>query len=87
MIDPELLELLRCPVDGSPLRPAEPELVEQLNRLLRDGELRDQNDARVEEPLEAALVNADGSRAYPVRDNIPTLIPGEAIPLDQVARR
>lgn len=35
--------------------------------------------------LDAALVRVDGAIAYPIRDEIPLLLPEDAIPLDPPA--
>ena len=81
MIDPKLLELIRCPVDGQPLIQADETVVLALNELIGRGELRDASDGLVEEPMDGALITLDRSRAHAIRDGIPTLIPGEAIPV------
>ncbi len=81
MIDESLLSLVRCPIDGQELLVASDELTAALNRQIDQRQLRDHVDAIVDEPLDGALVTRDGSRAYPVRECIPTLIPAESIPL------
>ncbi len=81
MIDETLLKLIRCPLDGQPLSLLDDRLTAELNRLVEQQALRDRVDALVDEPLQSALVTADGTRAYPVREGIPTLIPSESIPL------
>jgi uncharacterized protein YbaR (Trm112 family) len=81
MIDDTLLSLVRCPIDGQALHVASADLTAALNRRIAERQLRDHVDAVVDEPLAGALVTSDGSRAYPVRECIPTLIPAESIPL------
>lgn len=83
MIDPELLKLVRCPLDGQPLAMAESSLVDELNRRIAAGQVRDRTGELVDETILAALVTADRRRLYPVRDHIPTLIPAESIPLTE----
>ena len=65
---PDLLELLRCPATRQTLVVANAEQLARLNAR-----------AGPREPLGAALVRADGSAAYPVRDGIPVLLVDEAI--------
>lgn len=79
MVDATLLSMIRCPVDGQPLVFAPAELTAKLNQLIAGQKLRDQNDGLVEQPMEQALATADLTRAYPVRDGIPALIPSESI--------
>ena len=62
----DLLDILRCPVTRQRLTPADPDQLARLNALVAD-------------PLEAALVRADGTAAYPVRDGIPVLLAEESV--------
>jgi uncharacterized protein YbaR (Trm112 family) len=81
MIDPKLLELIRCPVDGQQLMQANDAAVLAINQFIERRELRDASDGLVEESIEGALVTIDGARAHAVRGGIPTLIPSEALAL------
>lgn len=81
MISKELLEILACPDTKMPLVLAEPELLEQLNELISKGELRNQDGDIVVDPMEEALVREDGELLYPIREEIPILLSGEAIAL------
>jgi uncharacterized protein YbaR (Trm112 family) len=81
MIDPKLLELIRCPVDGQPLVEASESVIAAVNERIARRELRDVSDGLVEEPIEGALVTIDGSRGHAIRGGIPTLIPSESFAL------
>lgn len=81
-IDDTLLGLLRCPRTGSQLRPATNEEVNAANGRIAAGQLRDASGEIVAEPLEGALVTLCGAWLYPIRDQIPTMIPEEAIAAD-----
>lgn len=81
VIDPVLLEILRCPHTKQPLRIATPAELESLNRRIEAGECLDAADELVKEPAAGGLVSQDEQWLYAIRDAIPTLIPGEAIAL------
>ena len=81
VINANLLRMLRCPKEGDLLAIADDSLIQKLNEQIKRGELRDAQDQKIQEPIEAALVTASGSRVYPIRGGIPTLIADEAIEL------
>ena len=83
-MDSQLFEYARCPVTKSPLTPASSDMVDALNQRIEAKQLRDRMERFVETKLEAGLVNADKSLLYPVKSGIPTLIPDEAIALEQL---
>lgn len=73
-----VLDLLCCPESGQSLQPAPQDLVDRLHASLKAGTLKNQGGA-VPEPFEAALVTQDGSRIYPIRGGIPSLLVTEAL--------
>lgn len=84
-VSDELLRMLRCPVELSPLGAADAELLAQVNRAVEQQRIRDRVGQLVTARLDEALVNESRSLLYPVVDEIPSLIADEAIPLDQLA--
>lgn len=84
MVDPELLEILVCPEDKTPVRPADAPLLDRLNAAIRDRRVRNRAGQVVEEEVSEGLVRADRRYLYPVRDDIPVMLIEEAIPLDQL---
>src|SRR5271165_7017393 len=77
MVDPELLKLLCCPETYQELRLADPALLEELNRKVVAGGLRNRSGRVVSEKLASGLVRADGKRLYPIRNNIPVMLVDE----------
>jgi len=82
MIDPALLDLLRCPENGTRLTPAPAETVEELNRLVANGELINLSGAKVSERIDAALIREENDLLYPIIDGIPVMLVDEAIAMD-----
>src|SRR6266849_1508757 len=68
MLDPELLNLLCCPETHQELRPADRALLEELNKKIVAGELRNRIGRPISEKLDEGLVRADGGLLYPVRN-------------------
>lgn len=85
MIRQELLDILACPETKTPLARADAALLTQLNQLISKGQLRNREGEIVVDPLEEGLVREDGTLLYPVREDIPIMLLGEAIPLEGFA--
>jgi len=84
VIDAQLLELLRCPVDHSPLTAAHHNLVERINRGIAAGKVFTMGGQASEKKLDGGLVRAAGDLLYAIIDDIPVMLPDEAIPLSQI---
>lgn len=84
MIHAQSLAILRCPLDRSQLRLAEPTLVARLNAAIAKGQLQNRCGTQLEKPLDGALVREAGDLAYPIVDQIPVMLADEAIAIDQL---
>jgi uncharacterized protein YbaR (Trm112 family) len=81
MVDKELLEILVCPDDKSPVKPAEATLLDSLNARIRQGGVKTRGGQAVTTEIKEGLVRADGKYLYPVDNDIPVMLIDEAIPL------
>lgn len=81
MIDEQLLEILACPEDKSPVHLADEALVRQVNQAIAAGRLSNRAGNSVSEPIDGGLVREDGQWLYPIRDDIPVMLVEEALPL------
>lgn len=84
-MDKRLLSILRCPISHKGLLVLKKDKLERLNAAIDAGDLVNHEGERLAEPLADALVTDDGKRAYPVVDDIPVLLEGEAISMEQIA--
>ena len=84
MIDQQLLEILRCPVDLSPLSILEPSLVAQTNREIAAGRIVNVVGHPIKKSVDGGLVRSAGDLFYPIVDQIPVMLPDEGIELSQL---
>lgn len=84
MVDQELLDILVCPENKTPVKLADDALVEKLNAAIETGTLTNRGGEKVSERIEGALVREDGAYCYAIRDDIPIMLIDEAIPLEGI---
>ena len=82
MISKELVEILACPEDKSPVHLADTALLESLNAQIREGALQTREGELVLDLLEEGLIRADGKVLYPVREGIPIMLVNESISIE-----
>lgn len=85
MVDPELLKILVCPENKTPLTLADDVLLGKLNVAIEAGTLKNRAGQKVEETAGGALLREDGAYLYVVRDDIPIMLIDESIPMEQLA--
>ncbi len=74
-----VLDLIRCPITLEKLEIAPAGVVERLRALVRDGKLTNRIGTSVTDDFQSGLLNESKNWFYPIADEIPTLIPDEAI--------
>ena len=84
MIDPELLDILRCPETHQKVRLADAELLDRVNQAVQGGRLNNRSGEAVDEVLDSGLVREDGEVLYPIRDDIPVMLVDEALPISDL---
>jgi uncharacterized protein YbaR (Trm112 family) len=84
VLSEEFLKIVRCPLTQSPLALADEPLLARLQQAVAEHRVKNRVGQLVERPLDGGLVNRDSTLLFPIYDNIPNLIPDEAIPLDQL---
>ena len=85
MIDPKLLNMLRCPIGGETLSLADETLIRSVHDAIDRGEARDRLDQKVNENIDGGLVTTSGQWLYPIRGGIPTLVAEEAICIENLS--
>ncbi|TWU30543.1 Trm112 family protein [Bythopirellula polymerisocia] len=85
MIDPQLLEILRCPQDRSSLTFADATLVEKVNQQILTGKLTNISGQPVKEPIDGGMLRAAGDLLYPIVSGIPVMLYDEAIDVTQLS--
>ena len=85
MISKQLLDLVVCPENRSPLVEADDTLLAGVNQAVAAGRLKNRAGATIEQPLAGGLVRLDRAVLYPIVDGIPILLFDEGIPLDQLS--
>ncbi len=84
MLDPELLALLVCPATHQDVALATAGEIAALNEAIRAGHVRTAGGNPVAQPVEGALIRADRSIAYPIRDGIPVMLVAEGLSIPEV---
>ena len=81
MLNNWLIQFARCPLTHSALSPADAELLDRINQAISQQQLVNCDQLAVTRPLSGGLVNAERTLLYPIWEQIPALVPAEAIPL------
>ena len=81
MLSDRLLEILRCPQDHTKVRLADEATLARVNRAISAGAAKNLAGEPLAKPLDGGLVREAGDLLYPIVDQIPVMLPDEAIDL------
>lgn len=84
MIDKELLDILACPEDKTPVKLAEQAVIDEINQRIEAGSLKNRAGNTIEKKIDGGLIREDGKFLYPIEDEIPIMLIDEAIPLEGI---
>ena len=78
-MDPNLLNIICCPVTRGKLSIATPEQLALINAEIANSTLKKLDGSIAEKPQSKALINATKTLLYPIEEDIPILLEKEAI--------
>lgn len=85
MLDQELLSILVCPENKTPVTLVDDGMIARVNAAIEARTLKYRNGETVEEAIEAGLLREDGAYLYAVREDIPVMLIDESIPMAQLS--
>jgi len=83
MVDQELLNILVCPENKTPVKVADQAIIDQINGAIASGTLKNRGGEVVDTAIDSGLLREDGAYLYVIREDIPVMLIDEAIPMDQ----
>ena len=84
MVDQELLDILVCPENKTPVKLVDEATVSKLNDAIQEKKLKNRAGDLIEEAIDGGLLREDGAYLYAIRDDIPIMLIDEAIPMEQL---
>lgn len=82
MVNPDLLKILVCPENKTPVTPADETLIAKINAAIAQKTLKNRAGSVIEHKIEGGLIREDGAYLYAIRDDIPIMLIDESIPLE-----
>ena len=84
MVDPELLKILVCPENKTPVVLADDSIIAAANEAIEKGALKNRAGDAIDERIDGGLIREDQAYLYPIRDDIPIMLIDEAVPMEQL---
>lgn len=79
-------KILRCPITHTPLRKLSPSQISEINICIDRGEISHYDGSAIRKSLEQGLISQDDAYAYPIVQNVITLLPNLALELKSSSR-
>jgi uncharacterized protein YbaR (Trm112 family) len=83
-MDKRLLDILCDPVTKSPVRPLSAGELDALARAVTAGRVNTEGGTPLKSAPSAGLITRDGRTIYRIEDDIPVMLPDEAIAVSQI---
>ena len=83
-IDQELLDILVCPENRTPVSMADAAVLDRLNAAIKGGAVENLGGDAVTEPITEGLVREDGRILYAIQEGIPVMLIDESIDLSKL---
>lgn len=83
-IDQELLDILVCPENRTPVSMADAAVLDRLNAAIEGGAVENLGGDVVTEPVTEGLVREDGRILYAIQEGIPVMLIDESIDLSKL---
>lgn len=84
MVDQELLSILVCPENKTPVTIADQSTIDRINGAISGGSLKNRGGEVVDTAIDGGLIREDGAYLYVIREDIPVMLIDEAIPMEQL---
>jgi len=84
MVDEQLLQILVCPEDKTPVKLLDAATLDKINAAIAAGTLKTRVGDKVEPIIDHGLLREDGKYCYVIREDIPVMLIDEAIPMEQL---
>lgn len=84
MVDQELLSILVCPENKTPVTLVDQATVDRVNGAIAGGNLKNRGGEVIDTAIDGGLLREDGAYLYVIREDIPVMLIDEAIPMEHV---
>ena len=85
MVDPELLKILVCPENKTPVTLVDDSVLAKVIGAIASGSLKNRGGEAISDRIDGGLLREDKAYLYPIRDDIPIMLIDEAIPMEHVS--